>query len=319
MKRRYPVVTLFLGALLWGSFLGLALSSDKGVDDRRTEQRRTFVAAEQALDDNDIIRYARLKRSLKDYPLLPYLEREALQKKLKKTPTRKVSAFLKRYKNTPVAWLMRSEWLKHLAKQKEWKHYLAFYTPSNSVSRRCNYLHALIETGKAETAFQEVEPLWLSGRSQPAACDPVFEAWRKAGHLTRERIWKRVELAMEKGQMRLVRYLRRMLPKQDRAWLNTWIQVRKNPSVVSSEKLFKRPHPQREKILAYGIRRLAGRDPEEAQKQWQRISKLYSFSPSQKKEVERRLALAFTYDDTSQALEYLDQLKLSHEDQQLLE
>lgn len=314
MTRRNSAATLLFGIGLWSAFISLALSSDTPDGHRRSEQRSAFLAAEQALEQGDRRRFSRLKQSLKNYPLLPYLEYEALRHDLPTASPHRVRRFLERHADTPLAGRLRAAWLKQLAEKKDWKGYLAFYTPARDTVRRCNHLHALIETGQASAAFRKVEPLWLSGRSQPDACDPVFDAWRKAGHLSRALIWKRAGLAMKQGRVGLVRYLRRLLPKKDRAWLSTWIQVRKNPTLVGNAKLFREAHQARETILAYGIKRLAGRDLEEAQRQWRAISGRYPFSPRQKREIEHRLAFALTYSDAPDALDRLDALPLTQDD-----
>ena len=41
-------------------------------------------------------------------------------------------------------------------------------------------------------------PVQVVGKSQPKACDPVFNAWRRAGGLTPDLTWRRIALAMTK-------------------------------------------------------------------------------------------------------------------------
>ena len=107
-----------------------------------------------------------------------------------------------------------------MAGKYRWKEYIAFYRPSNNVTRQCQYLTALISSGRKKEAMQDVEPIWLHGKSQPRACDPVFKAWAQAGHRTTELVWQRIALAMEAGQWRLAKYLGRTLSDRDRVLRN---------------------------------------------------------------------------------------------------
>ncbi|MCP4040994.1 MAG: murein transglycosylase, partial [Gammaproteobacteria bacterium] len=180
-------------------------------DDILTSQRKDFQAAEQALSSGKMKRYRQIKASLKDYPLYPYLEYRELRQQLRTVASEPVEYFLTRYPDTPLADLLRSAWLNLLVKRRNWRTYLVFYRPNSGVKRQCHYLNALIETGRKAEALEQVERLWLHGRSRPKACDPVFEAWREAGRLTDTLVWKRIRLAMRAGQTRLARYLGRFL------------------------------------------------------------------------------------------------------------
>ena len=68
---------------------------------------------------------------------------------------------------------------------------------SGPASAICGDWLNLIATGRPSEAFPEVEEIWLYGKSRPRSCDPVFDAWSKAGYLTTEINWRRIEKAME--------------------------------------------------------------------------------------------------------------------------
>jgi len=227
-------------------------------------QRDRFLAAERALKKDDSQRYHRLKRELRDYPLLPYLEYAELRGKLAAARPDAVRRFLADYAASPLAGRLRNTWLDLLAKRGRWGDYVEFYRPADSTQRRCHYLHSLIATGQRDNAFSRVEPLWLVGRSQPKACDPVFDAWRKAGRLTPELVWQRIALAMEKGQTRLAGYLQRLLKPSERPWVERWLRVRSKPELIRDRREFSAGHPQRQPILLYGLGRMARQDVEQA-------------------------------------------------------
>ena len=191
-----------------------AFASESLLDSSR---QKLFLTAEKAIDSNNQALYRQLQPSLKEYPLYHYLEYRQLKRSLPSAKPEDVATFLDDYADTPLAGLLRKRWLNQLASRKQWPEYLRFYDPADgNISRRCHYLNALLQTGRKEQAFAQVEPLWLHGRSRPKACDPVFQAWRKVGHLTTDLVWQRIGLAMNKGQVKLVGYLKKQLPADER-------------------------------------------------------------------------------------------------------
>ena len=90
-------------------------------------------------------------------------------------------------------------WLRHLASQGRWTEFLEVYEagedaaqPGGDAAQRCRWLTAQFETGDRDRALDLVAPVWLVGRSQPDACDPVFERWIAAGRLSSALVWERV-------------------------------------------------------------------------------------------------------------------------------
>lgn len=272
-------------------------------------QRTWFVKAEKALKSGNRQEYRQLKEKLQAYPLLPYLEYQELRWSLNDSSAKQVRDFLQRYSDTPLAGRMRGAWLRHLAKGKRWNEFLDFFEPSKSTRMRCNHLNALIHTGRADIAFPQVKQLWLVGRSQTGECDPVFDAWRKAGHLTKELVWQRIRLAMNKGQPKLVHYLKRYLPANERSWAELWIKVRSKPQLITEHELFREPHPQRNAILLYGLARLArvGTDP--VTRAWDRLSERYTFNSEEMRRGEHAVAGAYIRHDHPQVLTYLEQVE----------
>ncbi|HHH38945.1 MAG TPA: lytic murein transglycosylase [Sedimenticola sp.] len=282
-------------------------------------QRARFLAAEQALAKGDSDRYRALKDSLQDYPLYPYLAFQELKRGLSRTDAQPVTEFLETYADTPLAGRMRYFWLRELARRKDWSAYLRFYRPRRNPEQRCLHARALIETGRREAAWKEVPALWLSGRSRPDACDPVFDAWRAAGGLTTERVWQRIGLAMKARQTRLARYLGRFLPAAEKPWLERWLQVDTDPGQILQAAAFERPHPWRETILLHGLKRLARRDAGSAWEQWPALSQRYPFTAEQRYQARHILALALIRSDPPELLARLDTLTPAPDDTRLHE
>ncbi|WVM89155.1 hypothetical protein UMZ34_25725 [Halopseudomonas pachastrellae] len=59
--------------------------------------------------------------------------------------------------------------------------------------------------------MQQAQTLWTVGRSQPNACDPLFDRWRAAGGLNDDVVWQRIRLALLYRQDALARYLTKLM------------------------------------------------------------------------------------------------------------
>ena len=237
----------------------------------RADSRADFLAAESALERGDPATFQILADGLRDDPLYPYLLFAELTRDLAQAPDARIESFLADYADTPLAERLRPAYLRRLADAGRWADYARVYQPDDSVERRCLHLRALIETGRAGEALPEVEPIWLSGQSRPDACDPVFERWSAEGHLTTERVWARIRLALEAGRTGLARYLGRRLPESERSWLKLWLSVDQMPERILEASLFRENHPMRAAILAHGIVMLARSDLERAALALQRL------------------------------------------------
>ncbi|MCB1775394.1 MAG: transglycosylase SLT domain-containing protein, partial [Gammaproteobacteria bacterium] len=273
-----PIVTLFLAVLLVGTTAAAGSLQDA---------RKTFLAAEKALRAGDQAGFDRLRRQLRDYPLRPYLDYAYLRKHLGTVSEREVVGFLDANRDTPLAGRLQAHWLDHLGRHGKWAEYLTLYDDGSNVTRRCHYLHALIDTGRSDEAMPQVAGIWLHGRSRPKACDPVFAAWEKAGWRTDELTWQRIEKAMLAGEWRLAKYLKRTLPTSERAWVDRWVDLYQKPDQLFDRERFRQPHPYREAMLAHTIRRMARWDGETAMRNWQRIAPLYRFSDEQVRATEQ--------------------------------
>ena len=284
--------------------LGLVLTAQANPP----SQRERFLAAEEALAEGDRGGFEHLAKGLQQYPLYPYLRFEAITQDLAQTNQGDVRHFLGTYGDTPLAPRLRRLWLSQLAKKSRWLEYIRFYRPDGSIERRCDYLQGLIALRRRREAFAQVEPLWLTGRSRPAACNAVFKAWRGAGQLSVDLVWRRIDLAMDARNLGLARGLRRLLAPDDQAWLDRWLAVDQDPKQILDSKDFAAPHPQRQRILVHGIKRLAHTDPDQAAAAWDRLKQTYGFPPGLAVEADAAVGFALAEVDDQRALAYLDRI-----------
>ncbi len=271
--------------------------------DTRAALRQTFLAAEQALQQGQRGRYLKLRRQLQNYPLLPYLQYRDLRRRLARAPRREIEGFLHDHEAMPLADRLRHAWIRMLARHGRWQELLAAYRPSQNTELQCLYRRALYKAGRRREALADLERLWLVGHSQPRACDPLFKAWQEQGALTPARVWQRFGLAMNNGQLRLARYLRRFLPTGERRWADLWISVYRRPDRVAETAHFPATHHLSTVILSYGIRRLADHNPQRALMLWEeKLGPRYAFTKQQRLGVERHLAIALAVRGDPEAL-----------------
>jgi soluble lytic murein transglycosylase len=280
-------------------------------------ERERFLAAEALLARGEMAGYERLAGELRDYPLYPYLRFEALRRRLGAASDEEVRRFLQAHGDTPLAGRVRRARLERLAEQGRWEAYAELYAPDDSTERLCHYLGALLHLGRAAQAFARAEDIWLSGESRPAACDPLLDAWREAGHLTPVLAWRRVALAMGRGNTRLAAYLRRFLPDEDRPWLDLWLAVHRDPERVADPQALAPRHPRREAILGHGLVRLADRSPQTAAAAWDLLRGRYPFSAATAERVSAAIGLALAEQGMRRGLRYLERIPARADNQEL--
>ena len=97
------------------------------VSGARKAERLYYDEAQKALNKKQFIRYEQILPRLKNYPLLPYLEYEALGDRLTSLPKKDVALFFEHYPDSFLGERLRHRWLRTLASQELWSDYRNFY------------------------------------------------------------------------------------------------------------------------------------------------------------------------------------------------
>ena len=257
----------------------------------RTEQRKDFLEARKAVRAGNLAQYNTLLARLDDYPLRPYLEYEYLSRRLQqKKYTTGVRAFLKQQEQTPIGKRLRAKWLKSLARQERWQEYLDDYQDLNNTTLDCYRARAMQQTRHADSDIV-VLALWQSGKSQPRACDKVFDTWRAQGKATPTAIWQRIRLAMHNRKPNLARYLAKFLGPEEREWVERWRRMYRQPAKMLGHPEYREDTPLVREIVLHGVERLARIDAGEAAKHWADIQQRYTFSARDRGQLQRTIAL----------------------------
>ncbi len=289
--------------------LGLAAPAASATTavDSLEQQRTAFIAAEAALKKGEITRFHALAQALRDYPLYPYLRYEYLRPRLALTAEAEVLHFVHEHSGSPLSPRLHHAWIDGLARRGQWETLLRNYPArAESVTMECYRRHALLQTGETAQAFDGIETLWLSGNSQPAACDPVFSVWRAQDKLDAELVWQRFRLAMQANEVRLARYLLRYMNDADRDRAELWLRVHRDPRLVDNRRRPAAEYPLHKDIMIHGIKRMARTDIDLAIEAWDRaVDGDTALSREEYADVERSLALTLALRSHPSALERL--------------
>ena len=114
-------------------------------------------------------------------------------------------------KPTPLTHKLREKWLYQLAYNKDWATFSQYYPGSTDSNLQCYALTALYNQGKHEQALLGSKALWLSGDSQPIACNTLFTTLLEHNEINENLIQQRIILALENNNLTLARYLLKQL------------------------------------------------------------------------------------------------------------
>ncbi len=267
-----------------------------------SSQRSLYTQAKAAMDKKDPTVYLANQRQLKNYPLTPYLAYEELSLRLDSASTQEVERFLKAHDDLPQSRWLKLRWLRNLAKNYDWKTFDRYYSAElNFTELDCLSGQSHLYQGRKQQAFALADQLWLSGQSQPNACDPLFAAWQDAGLQTEEKRWERLKLAVQARNYGLANYLVKQLAySHNQAQL--LIAVSKNPERLNDRAQFASNHPLMGEIVLAGLTRLARQSPETTIPLLADYSRQFSFSPEQQLSVARTVALTLAKRFDAQAL-----------------
>ena len=256
-----------------------------------SKQRQQYLQARHALAAGNMARFESLTAELHNYPLYPYLRYEELRRRIHAAPEKDVRAFLDQFAYIPAARRIRKAWLDALMQRGQHIKFQRYYESQSNTAHDCFNLQARMLASNAPNALAEVKQHWLVGESQPEQCDPLFSWLQKRGLLTDELIWQRIDLAMEKGNEQLAKYLAAKLSTEQVHWFALWQRVYRSPHDWKKHKELHADHPIARKIVAHGIRRMARKDVIKAVDEWSRAKTAYSYTEAERTKVEASVAL----------------------------
>lgn len=298
-----------------------------GTDVTLAQQRHHFVLAKQALARKKWADYKKHKAKLKSYPLYPHLEYRDFKNELwiskqsVATLERKYNALLKRYPHWTENSSLKFAWLQYLSRKKQWKRFIKAYDKdTRSTTLKCLYARALYKNRQVTKGKALGAELWLTGRNQNGACNPVFKIMEQRKHLTTKLILERIDLAMKKRNLSLMRHLiEKKLPKTYHHRLKKWEAMHgKKTAKAELYKALKSPAAYTPEMVKHGMWRFSDRHPDQAKVIWPKLQKKFKFNDEQYLRVEYLLALDSAIHNTRDALERLINLDSRAMDEKLI-
>lgn len=235
-----------------------------------------FLAARDAFAKGNIARLNDLAPELRSHPLALYVEYWQLRSRLGDEPRADVRKFLEVNGSTLLGNRLRADWLRQLARQKDWiefrKEYSALVDPEPDL--QCLALQARNVTRDFGVA-RDAKSLWLTGRELPDTCGSVFDALVGSGEITEDDIRARVRLAFEAGNATVAKAAAQYLPAGRRPDPRSVDSAARNPQrYLEPKSLSIKTRAQRE-VALFALGRAAANVPQAAADTWRRLQRQF--------------------------------------------
>jgi soluble lytic murein transglycosylase len=248
--------------------------------------------------------------NLLSYPLHEYLLFEKTSNNFSKKNAQSVSRLLTQYSSSHLATHLRKKWLKYLKKHNRKFLFQVFYQENMGIELTCYHFDLrLNQSGLTQADFINIRKLWLVGQSQPKGCDNIFSKLVSSKYLNKSHVWQRIEMAMNKGNTGLARFLKRFLPKSEQHYVTLWTRLRSYPSDLARTRVFKQYNDLERLIAVHTLKRLAWKRTDQAISVFQRLSSQFKFNHQESQHIVQSIAAALVYQDDPHAAVYLDKVQ----------
>lgn len=273
-----------------------------------------------AIERGDAAGFRRALEALADAPAGPearlFLEARWLLDRVKAEPAA-VAAMLREHPDVPLMKRLKRRYLDYLADEKAWGEYRLVFDRAPEIRpgtrRQCADWTASLSLDETlgGVAIEQALSTWQRGRSQPDACDPVFD-WLGAGGYLDESLYRiRIRNAVSEGRDGLARYLVRQGPTGLAAWRDRWLALRDRPAETLPGLIETGVDAEQ---VTQGLLWLARKDPARARELLARAEERDRLSAEQAGAVARLSALKAAYRYEPQAYWWLREVPLAARD-----
>lgn len=287
-------------------------------EDAYEDQRQRFLAGWEAAGRGQLSEAEQALEGLADYPLAPYLRYELMRQRIDKTQPELVEAFLNRYPDWSFSASLTRRWMDSLARRGLDELLLKNAGSAESAEMRCRIDRIRLERGNTDGLAERVRKLWLNPTSQPAACDRLFDWWRRQGNPSTDDAWQRFSLAIESNEAGLARYLRRYLDPRDHELADAWLRLARRPGEIARIASSWPNQERARRLIAWSLHRLASGDWSRAAALHRRLNGQFDFESEEIGPALHRIALFQAIDLDIDALATIDELDAAWIDDQLL-
>jgi soluble lytic murein transglycosylase len=283
------VIQLILLPIFLGCMTTHAATSEQSL----SILRKTFLQAEQYIQQDRESDFFALVDTLKDYPLYPYLQYQWLTHHLQDNAA--ILSFMQNHPTSRYTPLLHSKWLKDLGQKQNWLTFVQHYKNSQDRELDCYFALARYQLGEQSAAIETAKQFWLSGQPQPPACDALWPVLQNSAEFKSELIWQRFQNAFNQNNISLAKQMLVLMPRADRDRAEIWLNLQAQPSRVAQAAFWKKTDPQAGMLFAHSILNLLDTDPESAMHTWDAEKNDFQIPPDKIAEVERRLGLELSF------------------------
>ncbi|MFZ5580518.1 MAG: transglycosylase SLT domain-containing protein [Pseudomonadota bacterium] len=269
------------------------------------EDRVVFAEVRAMLQSGQREKALAYMDALKDYPLLGYLRYLDLKDRLASASNEEISAFLRLIPDGFMADEVRRQVLRQAARQEDWSRYRTFDAPTlDSAEFQCQRLVARGLQSGPVSVLDEALALWADGKGWPDTCERLEDWLAASGRMNAERLWARIEQAMEDGRTAEARRLAARAGADSRIPL--WQDARKAPARFLSRHKTVEGDRVLHLMLADAVKRLAREDAREARAVWQGLAARAVMAPQVRSEAEGGIATAAARQHLDEASDWFE-------------
>jgi soluble lytic murein transglycosylase len=275
-------------------------------------ERKMFLQAKQALENNDLATFNQLEPLLRQYPLHYYLQYVILKGQISDVSPQLVINFFDKYQNAPLSDALYKELMGDLQKREDWQRFEMFYPYQTMPTSELRCQHALLRLNKEITPpfREELRALWLMGEAQPKVCGNLFEYLVQTGFITQDLLWQRIKLAMAENNANLAtQWAARLTDNNLLALFEQWRRIQQNPAVVNN--FIATDSGNARLIAVFGLKKLAKQNPLQAKQVFENLKKTFSFTPAEQDDVNTEIAVQAVKQELPQALDLLKALNVA--------
>ncbi|CAM4007773.1 transglycosylase SLT domain-containing protein [Vreelandella rituensis] len=258
--------------------------------------------------------------ALADHELSGYVEYHRLRGRLPQAEPGQILDFIQRHQDSPLSEWMRGQAISQYGDAGRFGSLLAIADgPPSGAARQCHYYTALVGT-QPQQAIEGGRKLWRVGKSQPDACNALFDRLRASGDIAAPDIWERKMLAWQTGETGLMTYLGRLLDSQWQTALESVETVKKDYTAL--DRTPRCIGPQCSGTAMFYQTAMQGftrADTTAALSTWQRIAPHLTLSASVQRNIEEELAFYALVREVPLAQSWVDNVLPTLDSQRVLE